>query len=85
MLLIARLIAAVAAAVACVWAYRDTRFDSLVAALGAVGIFAGLFVVPKLRAARQKQSLSGGSVGIQAGGDVHAGSVSTGDKRDDRR
>ena len=86
MLFVARIAAAIAALVACVWAVRDPKFDSYVAALGMLSLLAAAFVVPKLIPnVLQKQTLSGRSTGIQSAGDVNVGNISSGDQPADKR
>ena len=85
LLLLTRLAAGAAFIIGCIWVWRDPKIESIAAAASAFVVLVGLFVVPKLSPGRQKQEVSGGSTGIQAGGDVHVGSMSSSDQHDVRR
>ena len=74
-MLLARSLAAIALIACGVWLGFDPKFDSLAATLAAATALATLFIAPKLRAARQSQTVADKSVGIQAGGDVHIGTI----------
>lgn len=60
------------------WVLTKPGFDSSLSLITTLVALAGCFVVErrKRRSPAQHQSISGSSVGIQAGGDVHVGNIS---------
>lgn len=69
---IIKLLAIVALIVSIAWLVSDPGFEPAVALVGSMSTLVSTFVVEKRskRYARQHQSVSNSSMGIQAGGDV---------------
>ena len=69
---------------AIIWLVYEPGFESIVATLGALTALISLFVIDrrKRNPASQKQSISGSSSGIQAGGNVHIGIAEKCDRDD---
>lgn len=65
-------VALLALVLAAAWVIAEPRrLDAWAAAAAALVVFLGLLVHRKADARSQEQRVSGGSVGIQAGGDVN--------------
>ena len=72
---LARVVAGLAFLALAYWAYHDPKFESYGVAGTALAAFLALYIVPKLTGG-QKQNVSGGSTGYQAGADINVGSSS---------
>lgn len=61
------------------WVYTKPGYDSALSLITTLVALAGSFVVEKRGAKlpHQNQTVSGSSIGIQAGGDVHTGKITT--------
>jgi hypothetical protein len=70
-------LAALAAVVSAAWVFKDPGFESALSFIVSISALISAFVVERRRRKRpsQHQVVSGGSAGIQAGGDVLLGNV----------
>lgn len=79
-----KILSAAGLVAAIMWLVYEPSFEPVVAVLGALTALISLFVVDrrKKELSSQKQSVSGSSTGIQAGGNVHIGSNGGHDRND---
>ena len=72
-----KFLAAVAAVVSAAWVFKDPTFESALALVVSISALISVFLAQRRRRNRpsQHQVVSGGSAGIQAGGDVVMGNV----------
>lgn len=76
-----RWLAAIGVAAAAFWVYREPKPEAWAGLIGAAVAFLGTFVpTPKKGSSTQDQTVSGGSVAVQGGRDVHVGTIKQ-DKR----
>lgn len=57
----------------CVWVYTDAKLESWIAAASALVVLLGTFLPVGSASPNQRQAVSEGATGIQAGGDVIVG------------
>ncbi len=65
-----RFFAFVGVAICLVWVIRDPKFDSFAALAAAAAAVLGSFIHGRTKFPSQAQTVSSGSTGIQAGGDI---------------
>lgn len=65
-----RWVAFAAVVLSAVWVFQDPKIEACVVLAGAMVTFLGTFLTSGKSADGQHQSVKGGSIGVQAGGDV---------------
>lgn len=74
-----KFLAAIAVIASLGWLFKDPGFESALSLIGSISALVSAVVVERRRRRRsQHQVVSGLSTGVQAGGDVHIGSIGNG-------
>ena len=76
-----KILAAIAVIGSIAWVIAAPGYESVLAVVGSISALASAFFVERrnARRARQRQSVSKSSIGVQAGGDVRIGSIRDGE------
>ena len=71
-----KFLAAIAVIGSIAWVIKDPGFESALSVIGAISALVSAVLIERRNKRRtQRQSVSGSSIGVQAGGDVNIGNI----------